>query len=132
MPELWEYRTTLFVGYLVDKGFQSGTVKSYVSVIKRTLTNDNYKWKEDSALISSLARACKLKNDCVRIRLPMGCSLLELVLFEVQRHFQSKNQVYLEHLYLALFALGYYGLMRVGELTFSQHVVKAKDIHFSC
>ena len=28
-----------------------------------------------------------------------------------------------------MFALGYYGLFRVGELTHSQHVIKAKNVH---
>ena len=32
-------------------------------------------------------------------------------------------------MYQLLFALGYYGLMRVGELTNSQHVVKAANVH---
>ena len=32
---------------------------------------------------------------------------------------------------MALFALGYYGLMRVGELTYSTHVVKAANVHMA-
>ena len=36
--------------------------------------------------------------------------------------------MYLEIMYSALLALGYYGLMRVGELTLSPHVVKAANI----
>ena len=32
-------------------------------------------------------------------------------------------------MYRALFALGYYGLFRVGELTYSTHVVKACNVH---
>ena len=38
-------------------------------------------------------------------------------------------QWYMENMYKALFALGYYGLPRVGELTHSQHVIKARDVH---
>ena len=45
--------------------------------------------------------------------------------------YSVKNEVYLEIMYKALFTLGYYGMMRVGELTFSQHVVKAHDIHIA-
>ena len=37
--------------------------------------------------------------------------------------------MYLLTMYRALFALSYYGMMRVGEVTLSDHVVKAKDIH---
>ena len=34
-------------------------------------------------------------------------------------------------MYKAVFALGYYGLMHIGELTLSPHAVKAKDIHLA-
>ena len=34
-------------------------------------------------------------------------------------------------MYKALFALGYYGLMRVGELTASEHVIKARNAHMA-
>ena len=39
------------------------------------------------------------------------------------------SQPYLEALYMTIFCLGYYGLMRIGELTRSLHVVKAGNIH---
>ena len=84
MPTLWEDRTSLFVAYLIDKGVQSGTVKSYVSAIKKTLVNDKYDWKDELVLLSSLAKACKLVNDKVRTRLPIHCSLLEMILFELE------------------------------------------------
>ena len=121
MPTSWEYRTVLFVGYMVE--MQSGTIKSYVSAIKRTLLNDNYQWRDEKVQLSSLTRACKLKNDVVHTGLPIHCELLELILFEVKRKFRATNQPYLEQLYMALFTLGYYGLMRVGELTYSTHVL---------
>ena len=38
------------------------------------------------------------------------------------------SQWYMENMYKAFFALGYYGLLRV-ELTHSQHVIKARDVH---
>ena len=130
-PRLWEDRTSLFIAHLVEKGIQSGTIKSYVSAIKKTLVDDNYQWQDDKVLLGSLTRACKLINDRVRTRLPIQCGLLELILFEIQRIFTYGYQSYLESLYKAMFALGYYGLMRVGELTFSQHVVKARNVHIA-
>ena len=129
MPQSWEDRTTLFVGHLISQGKQSATVKSYVSAIKRTLVDDNYSWRDDRILLSSLTRACRVRNDRVRTGLPISCSLLELILFEVQRMMRNESQMYLELLYKAVFCLGYYGLLRVGELTDSPHVVKAANIH---
>ena len=128
-PDTWEERTPLFVAYLVDKGIQSTTIKSYVSAIKKTLVSDNYTWDDNRIKLTSLTRACKLVNDKLMIRLPIHCGMLELILFEIQRIFSKSSQPYLEIMYKALFALGYYGLMRVGELTYSQHVVKAKEIN---
>ena len=128
MPKLWEDRTTLFIGYLIDKDFQSSTIKSYVSAIERTLVDDKYQWNDSKVLLTSLTKACKLKNDCVTTRLPIYCSLLELILFKVERIFRASNQPYLESLYKALFGLGYYGLMRVGELTESPHSIKAINV----
>ena len=113
MPQSWEDRTTLFIRHLINEGMQSSTVKSYVSAIKKLLVIDGYKWKDELVLLGSLTRVCRLTNDLVRTRLPIHCSLLELILFEFQREFAS--QPYLQALYKALFALGYYGLMRVGE-----------------
>ena len=128
-PPTWEDRLTLFVGYMVDRGNQSSTIKSYISAIKAILRMDGYVMNEDMLLLKSLTRACKLKNDVVHTRLPIQIGLLELILFEVARHFNKKGQVYLKILYQSLFALAYYGMFRVGELTESQHTVKAKNIH---
>ena len=50
-----------------------------------------------------------------------------MLLFEVGRMF--RDQEYLNTLYKALFALAYYGLMRIGELVHSPHTLKATNIH---
>ena len=131
MPKTWEERTSLFVAFLIDKGMQSGTIRSYVSAIKKTLVLVDYPWNDKLIMLSSLTRACKLVNDRIQARLPIHCGLLELILFELQRYFTNRNQPYLEIMYKALFMLGYYGLMRVGELTASEHVVKAKNVHLA-
>ena len=130
-PSTWEARLSLYIGYLIEKGFQSATIKSYISAVKRLLVDDGYKWNEDRMLFSSLTRACKLQNDKLWIRFPINCGLLELILFEVKRYFRLRNQPYLEMLYKALYALGYYGLLRVGELTDSRHVLKACNVHMA-
>ena len=36
-PKFWEDRTTLFIGYLIENGMQSSTMKSYISAIKAML-----------------------------------------------------------------------------------------------
>ena len=128
-PKLWEDRATLFIGYLVDKGMQSGTIKSYISAIKKTLIADGYKWNDNLVLVRSLAKACKIVNDSVRTRLPIQCNLLEVMLFEINRI--CLDQPYLCLLYKTIFAVCYYGLMRVGEVAKSKHALKAKNVHIA-
>ena len=126
-PQSWEDRVTLCVGYKVDQGMQSSTVRSYVSAIKKLLMDDGYAWDEQKVVLGSLTKACKIINDRVHTRLPIQCSLLEMILFEIKRIFGLNGQSHLETMYLALFALSYYGLMRISEVTYSDHMVKAKD-----
>ena len=127
-PPKWEDRAVLFCAYLVDSGYQSATVK-YISAIKATLRDDGYIWQEESMLISALTQACKVVNDRVSCRLTIQCGLMEMILFEIKRKFSNENQPYLETMYCALFALAYYGLMRISELVVGSHTIKAKNIH---
>ena len=126
----WEQKTALFGAYLVEGGIQSSTLKSYFSAIKHILKQDGYQWNDNKLLLNSLVRSCKLVNDTVKIRLPIQRGLLEMLLFEIGRHFNKTNpQPYLETMYKAMFCLGYYGMLRVGELTLGPHTLKACNIH---
>ena len=130
MPRDWEDRASMFIAYLIEeKKMQSSSVKSYVSGIKKLLLIDGYNLKDERILLATLTRACKLVNDRVKPRLPIHCALLEILLYELDRMFA--NQPYLEILYKALFVLGYYGLMRIGELTHSTHSMKARNVHLA-
>ena len=95
------------------------------------LIKDKYKWDDNKILLTSLTRACRIVNDHVTTRLPINCGMLELMLFEIQRKFMVNNQTYLEFLYKAMFALGYYGLLRIGEMARSEHVLKECDVHMA-
>ena len=119
----------LFCAYLIQKGIQFSTIKSYISAIKSVLRDDGYAWNAQKGLLSSLIQVCKLQNDKVKCRLPIQRGLLDMFLFEVHRLFPS--QIYLIILYRALFALAYYGMMRIGELTQGpgKHAVKACNVH---
>ena len=133
---LHRYRATdrlaLFIAYLVEyRKVQSGTVHSYISAIKNILKTDGYKWSEERVWFNALIRSCKLVNDTVKTRLPIHIGLLEIILFEMQRILMLRHQPYLKIMYKSLFALAYYRLMRIGELTESKHVIKAKDIHIA-
>ena len=101
--------------------------RSYVSAIKHILTIDGYDWNDDKVLLTVLVRACKLVNDQIRMRLPIQIGMFEMLLFEIQRLYSI--QPYLCRLYQALFAMAYYGLMRMSEITVSPHACRACNIH---
>ena len=126
-PPDWEDRVTLYVAFLVDQGRQSSTVKSYVSAIKHVLEMDRYEWNQSRLLLQTITRACRLENDIYKTRFPIKIGLLEMILFETNRLFH--DQPYLRVMYKTIFIISYYGLFRIGELTFSDHQVKVADVH---
>ena len=87
--------------------------------------------KENSYVLSSLIRTCKLKYRRIATRLPIRKGLLHMIIDEIERIFLNRNQPYLATLYTAMMITGYYGLLRIGELTVSPHTIKAKDVHLA-
>ena len=126
-PDNWEERVVLFVGYLIEiKRTQSQTGRSYVSAIKKVLWDDGILLNEDRVLINSLTKACKIKNDRIRHRLPIKKPMLHMLLNKLIIHYQ--DQPYLKTMYCALFSTTYYGLFRVGVLTAGTHPVMVNDV----
>ena len=80
-------------------------------------------------MIRTLTRACRVVNDKVKTRLPIHLGLLEMILFEVECLYSQQR--HLEILYKTIFVLAYYGLFRIGKLTWSTHRVRAKDVHIA-
>ena len=128
-PKFWEDRASLFGAYMVSRGIQSSTLRSYMSAIKGTLVDAGYAWDDNRLLLSTLIRGCRVINDKVRTRLPIQIGLLEILLFELKRLYHA--QPYLEVLYQTIFITCYYGLLQIGEATFSPHCLLAKDVHIS-
>ena len=85
----------MFIGYKIDNGMQSATVKLYISAIKKMLVNDGYSWDDQKVLVGSLISACKIINDRVHTRLPIQCGSLEFILFELKRRY-GEHQPYLK------------------------------------
>ena len=113
----------------MENNKQSLTIKSYISAIKAVLFDDGVIINQDQLLLSSLTRACRLKNDRVRTRLPIRHSMLKILVKSVPKLFQETPQPYLEALYKAMLVASYYGLLRVGEMTMSPYVIKAGNVH---
>ena len=127
-PKTWEERLVLFVGFLIQNNRKSTTIRSYISAIKCVLRQDGEELNEDVYLLKSLTKACQLKNDKVHTQLPIRKGLIHLILANLLKIF-SGDQSYLTKLYRALYITTYYGLFRIGEVTKSDHVIKACDVH---
>ena len=132
-PRKWEDRLTLFIGHLVQQNRQSSTVKSYISAIKAVLKMNSIKVTEDQFLLSSLTRACHLRNDRICTRLPIQKRMLTVLLKGVKNHFWSRGQPYLAALYQTMLSSCYFGLLRVSEVCSGSgmHLVLVKDMHIT-
>ena len=122
-PRSWEDRLMLFVGYLVQNNCKSSIVKSYISEIRAVLQQVNVVLQEDRVLLTSLTKACRLRNDRIMVRLPIQKGVLAMLLNEINCILD--NQPFLRVLYRALFSTAYFGLFRVGELGSADHPVLA-------
>ena len=108
---------------------KSATIKSFISAIKAVLNYEGIQLNEDKVLLSTLVKACWLQNDCVKPHLPIHKGLLKIIVTTIDKMFADQPQPYLSVLYKALYCTAYFGLFRVGDITESHHVVKAKDVH---
>lgn len=132
MPQTWEERLHIYAAHLVDNKKQSSTVRSYITAIRQILRIADIEIKEDKYLLSSLIKACKLKNDRLYIRMPIRKSLLIQLLKKVDEYYdRTKGQIYLAKLLKAMFSMAYFGMMRVSEITMSDHTVKAPNVRYA-
>ena len=113
----------------MEIGNNSKTLKSYSSGVKNILEGGGIFIAENSYKLSTLTRACKIKNYRLHVRLPIHKSLLNIMLDKIYDYFLDRGQGYLSMLYQAILAKGYYGLLRVGELTSGTHLIKAYNVH---
>ena len=105
------------------------TIRTYISVIRAVLMEDDIKIEQDNFVLSALVRACKIKNDRLIARLPIHKDLLKILLDEIDKYYTAKGQSYLRTMYQAIFATAYFGLLRIGKIVHSHHTIKAVDVH---
>ena len=132
-PSDWNDKIMLFAAQLIVEKHPVPTIKSYVSAVKSFLRDDGIEIDDNSVMLSSLIKSCKYMT-CNRglVRLPIQLGLLNIILRQMDNFFLvKKNQPYLALLYKSITLFGYYGMMRVGELTEaeSDHTVNFSDVH---
>ena len=93
---------------MVQSNRKSSTIKSYISAIRAVLQEIKIELKEDRFLLTSLMKACQLRNDVIRVRLLIQKGMLAMILRQVVKLFS--DQPYLRDLYRAMFSTAYFGL----------------------
>lgn len=129
MPERLDDQLAVYVASRVEKGDHSNTIQSYLSGIKFMLGKDGVEINTRTARLRALIKACKYKNDKVIHRMPISEHLLVKLIRQIDLMFDS--QPYLSKLYRCMLVLGFYGMLRVGEMASGDHPVLARDVHFN-
>lgn len=129
MPELLGDQLAIFIAYRVEKGDYSNTVTSKLSGIKSMLSLDGIEINTRTARLQALIKACKYKNDRVIQRMPIKEALLVRIIRQVDLMFHK--QPYLASLYKCMLTVGYFGMLRVGEMAKGDHPILARDVHLS-
>lgn len=129
MPERLDDQLAVYVASRVQKGDHSNTIESYLSGIKHMLGKDGIEINTRSARLRAMIKACKYQNDTVTQRMPISEHLLVKLIKRLDELFAS--QPYLRKLYRCMLVMGFYGMLRVGEMASGDHPVLARDIHFN-
>lgn len=128
MPTTWEDRIYVFIAHLVNNKKPINTVKSYLSAIRQILKSDGIELQEDKELLSSLLTTCKMRNKSLFIRMPVRFKLLKAIIDHTEILLNEEGQSYLGSLLKAMFSTAYFGLLRIGEMTQSEHQLRVADI----
>lgn len=129
MPDRLDDQLAVYVAYRVELGDHSATIESYLSGIKYMLGLDGVEINTRTTRLRALIKACKYKNDRVVHRLPISESLLVKLIKQVDQMFST--QPYSAKLYKCMLVLGFYGMLRVGEMASGEHPILARDVHFN-
>lgn len=127
MPELLDDQLAMYVAYRTQKGDYSSTLSSYLSGISSMLKLDGIVINTRTARLRALIKACKYKNDRVIQRMPIKESMLVRIVRQIDLMFES--QPYLNQLYRCMLVMGYFGMLRVGEMAKGDHPILARDVH---
>lgn len=129
MPELLDDQLAMFVAYRIEKGDFSSTITTYLAGIKSMLLLDGIEINTRTVRLRALIKACKYENDRVIQRMPIKESLLMRIIRQVDVIF--RDQPYLNSLYRCMITMGYFGMLRVGEMATGDHPLLARDVHLS-
>ena len=128
-PKTCEDRLALYVTYLTDGVKRKpGTIQSYISGVKAILESEGIELNIDRSQLTTLVRACRAEDNDFFVRMPIQCSLMIMILDYIECRLLNINQPYLAKLYNAITVLGYFGMLRIGEMTTGTYPIAASDV----
>ena len=109
-------------------------LRSYVSAVRGILKEDGIETNNGSVELAALLKSCKYTSKpSGYCRLPIQQGLLDMIVDQIDKYFLvKKNQPYLCLLYNSILLMGYYGLLRIGEMTDAEgkHMINLNDVYF--
>ena len=100
--------------------------------MRAILKEDGIELNDNSLMLSPILKSCKYTTEgSGQVRLLIQLGMLNLLSDEIDEIYLDKNQPYLGLLFKTVLTLGYFGLMRIGEMTAveSHHTIKLEDVH---
>ena len=122
----------MFTAQLIQEGRAGQTVRSYVSAVRSILKEDGIKLTHDYQPLISLLQSTKYTTKpSGQIRLPIQWGLVKLIADDMDNHYSGVDS-YSNIMLKAILMAGYFGLLRIGEMTDSEsnHTIKFCDVHF--
>ncbi len=109
------HHVLLFVAYLSKLGHPSSTIYSYVSGIKYRTRLAGLQIHQ-SFILSKVLKGCKKDFSTTDVRIPISIDLLTQL---CQCLWAVTNSQYEATMFAAMFTLAFFGLCRVGEITYT-------------
>ena len=122
-----EHNLLEFVSFLSLSGFAASTVQLYLTGVRHHLKLQGKNSFKDSFVIKMVVKGVTSRYTVPDIRLPINIGLLHDMWNVIP--IILRNQ-YLVKMYRSMLTLVYHGLLRLGEITYTPHVIKVEHTFF--
>ena len=127
LSSIKEYNLLEFILFLSLSGFAASTVQLYLAGVRHHLKLRGQNCFNNSFIIRMVVKGVSTRFPEPDVHLPITLDLLadmwDVLLYIVHDRFQIT-------MFCCMLTLGYLGLLRPGEITYSPHMVKVENIYF--
>ena len=127
LSSIKEYNLLEFISFLSLSSFAASTVQLYLAGVRHHLKLRGQNCFNNSFIIRMVVKGVSTRFPEPDVRLPITMDLLadmwDVLPYIVHDRFQIT-------MFRCMLTLGYHGLLRPGEITYSPHVVKVENMYF--